>query len=216
MRAKLTNASTWIDELPTVLLGLRAALNTDTGVSAAELTYGFNLRLPGKFFNASNDALMLDYTYVDKLRGIIQQNKPQIPTKNHSNNKSVFVHEDLLKCSHVFIRTDAVKKPLQAPYDGPYRIISRTDKVYVIQLPGRQASISIDRLKPAYVITEDTSALPPMITVPNTITVTRETKQSTSSAVTNKTQIPQASMTSHPAEKKTRSGRVIKLPSRFA
>ncbi|GBP92578.1 hypothetical protein EVAR_70952_1 [Eumeta japonica] len=51
LRAKLSNSNTWIDELPTVLLGLRATLRTDAEVSLAELIYEYNLRLPGYFFN---------------------------------------------------------------------------------------------------------------------------------------------------------------------
>ena len=234
LRAKLSNGSSWIDELPTILLGLRAALNTDTGVSAAELTYGYNLRLPGEFFTASTCEPTMDYTYVDKLRDIIQENKPQDVTKHHSNNKSVFVHQDLLKSSHVFIRTDAVKKPFQTPYEGPYRVISRTDKVYTIQLPDRQANISIDRLKPAHIISENTCTLPSTssstvtytlpaskTTTPVTIT-TKETPVPQASITahpthTKKTQVPQARTTSHPSNtKRTNSGRVVKLPVRFA
>lgn len=221
LRAKLTESCTWIDELPTVLLGLRAALRTDSGVSAAELTYGYNLRLPGEFFISSTCAPTMDYTYVEKLRDIIHTNKPQADTEHHSNNKRMFVHQDLLKCSHVFIRTDSVKKPLQTPYEGPYRVISRTEKVYTIQLPNRQSNISIDRLKPAYVVTENTSNLPStMITIPKnqTVTITKETSTTPTVTVTKqKTQVPPANETSQPAViKTTRSGRVVKLPVRFA
>ncbi|KAJ8713199.1 hypothetical protein PYW07_013569 [Mythimna separata] len=234
LRAKLSDTSTWVSELPTVLLGLRAALRTDTGVSAAELTYGYNLRLPGDFFaSTSTSTPTMDYTYVEKLRDVIRVNKPQAIAEHHSNNKRVFVHEDLLKCSHVFIRTDAVKKPLQAQYEGPYRVISRTEKVYTIQLPNRQANISIDRLKPAYVIAEHTDTVPPTkITITNTvpptkITVTNtvppskntDTKQTTASTTSSKQQarVPTVNVTSQPADnKRTRSGRIVKLSVRFA
>lgn len=229
LRAKLASASTWTDVLPTVLLGLRAALHSDTGVSAAELTYGYNLRLPGEFFTTSTTCTpaTLDYTYVDNLRNIIQQNKPQVPTKHHSSNKSVFVHQDLLTCSHVFIRTDAVKKPLQSPYEGPYRVLQRTEKVYTVQLPERQANISIDRLKPAFILTEDIQdTLPPTSsTVTFTLPQPSVTKQlplpsttitEKTSKITKKTHVPQPTATSHPGDKKTRSGRVVKLPVRFA
>lgn len=226
LRAKLSDTSTWIDELPTVLLGLRAALRTDTGVSAAELTYGNTLRLPGDFFTASTYTPTMDYTYVNKLRDIIHQFKPQAITNHHNTNKRVFVHQDLHKCSHVFIRTDAVKKPLQAPYEGPYRVISRTDKVYTLQLSDRQANISIDRLKPAYILDEnitvpssDNSALPSN----NTITVTKQnhiTFTTPNHTTVTKQPVPvqPPTMTSQPAEKRTttRSGRAVKLPVRFA
>ncbi|PZC81836.1 hypothetical protein B5X24_HaOG211849 [Helicoverpa armigera] len=56
---------------------------------------------------------------------------------------------------HVLLRDDAVRKPPQQPYRGPYEVIERNDKYFTIQLPGRSSTISIDRLKPAYTINMD-------------------------------------------------------------
>ena len=47
----------------------------------------------------------------------------------------------------VFVRRDAVKPPLQPPYDGPFRIIKRTDKFFVLDLNSKWDTIAIDRLK---------------------------------------------------------------------
>ena len=49
-----------------------------------------------------------------------------------------------------FVRHDAVKKPLQQPYDGPYQVISRAAKHFTMEIKGKQEVISIDRLKPAF------------------------------------------------------------------
>ena len=51
----------------------------------------------------------------------------------------------------VFLRCDAVKKPLQPPYSGPFKVIKRTDKYFVLDINGKHDSVSIDRLKPAYI-----------------------------------------------------------------
>lgn len=208
LRARLIAASTkWTDELPTVLLGLRAALRTDTSVSAAELTYGYHLRLPGEFFNASTNLPTMDYTYVEKLRDTIQAIKPTTASSHHSNNKHLFVHKDLSTCTHVFIRTDAVKKPLQPPYEGPYQVIDRNNKVFTIKLPQREANISIDRLKPAYVLQEQECTFEAPIQ--KTVTTSPEKTVPTAS-------IQPRSMTTQPADKRTTSGRVVKPPVRFA
>ena len=66
-------------------------------------------------------------------------------------NRPVYIHKDLLTCTHVFIRTDSVKRPLESPYTGPYKVVSRTDKNFVILLAGKRDTVSIDRCKPAYV-----------------------------------------------------------------
>ena len=66
----------------------------------------------------------------------------------HSRPKS-FIPEDLKVCSHVWIRVDRIRKPLEAPYMGPFKVIKRSDKFFVIEtVKGNQQSISIDRLKP--------------------------------------------------------------------
>ena len=50
----------------------------------------------------------------------------------------------------MFVRHDAVKRPLQQPYDGPYLVLDRSDRFYTLDLNGHTDTVSIDRLKPAY------------------------------------------------------------------
>ena len=58
--------------------------------------------------------------------------------------------EDLKKSSHVFAKNDAVRMPLQCPYDEPFTVKRRHEKFYVIERRGKEDTISIDRLKPAF------------------------------------------------------------------
>ncbi|GFQ67424.1 transposon Tf2-9 polyprotein [Trichonephila clavata] len=64
--------------------------------------------------------------------------------------QTIFVHYELHKCTHVFVRRDSVRRPLQVPYDGPYPVIKRSDKFYKVNIHDKPTSISIDRLKPAF------------------------------------------------------------------
>lgn len=58
---------------------------------------------------------------------------------------------DLYTCSHVFVRTDAVKRPLQAAYERPYQVLKRiSDRVFVLDVKGQETAISKERIKPAY------------------------------------------------------------------
>lgn len=68
-----------------------------------------------------------------------------------------FVFKDPARSEQVFIRRDAQKAMLQAPYDGPYTVVSRDDKVFVVLVYGKEVTISIDRLKPAYTLAESTT-----------------------------------------------------------
>ena len=142
----------WVKELPTVLFGLRAAIRSDTGYSAAELVYGSTIRLPGDFFEQGQTQNQNMDSYVEELKKTIGN---FMPHNRENKAHSSFVHPELETCENVFIRNDTVRKPLQPPYDGPYRVISRKKKNYVIQLNNRQACISIDRLKPAFLLKDD-------------------------------------------------------------
>lgn len=139
----------WVDHLPMVLLGLRAVLRRDLGCSAAELVYGAPLRLPGDLFVPSAPSPE-PLQYLQRLRDCIQQLRPVPP---RSSDHSIFVHPDLASSSHVFLRRDAVKAPLTPSYDGPYRVLHKTQKSATILLNGREEVVSLDRLKPAYVET---------------------------------------------------------------
>lgn len=169
LKARLQTTTSWTEQIPTVLLGLRAALRSDTDVSAAQLTYGCSVRLPGDFLSAvpTNDDVIMDSAFVDQLRDTIRRLKPT-PSQPHSNTRPIFVHRDLMTCEQVFVRVDAVRKPLQAPYDGPYRVLKRDDKVFTLQLPNRQTNVSIDRLKPAYTITEENIPTTTATSIPTT------------------------------------------------
>mgnify|MGYP006897561078 CR=1 FL=1 len=56
---------------------------------------------------------------------------------------------ELKTCSHVWIRLDRVRKPLEAPYQGPFQVIGRKDMVYTILMRGKEVSVAVERLKPA-------------------------------------------------------------------
>ncbi|GBP65993.1 hypothetical protein EVAR_47493_1 [Eumeta japonica] len=150
LRARLNHKS-WIEELPIILLGLRAVPRSDTNVSAAELTFGKTLRLPGDFYDTDRNVNYDSYEYVQKLRQLIDRLKPRPAARN---SKHIFVYADLKTCNKVFVRNDTVRKTLQPPYDGPFNVIKRSDKIFTLQLPDREAKFPIDRLKPAYVLNE--------------------------------------------------------------
>ncbi|GBN94563.1 Transposon Ty3-I Gag-Pol polyprotein [Araneus ventricosus] len=150
LKAALMAHSTadWVGALPLVLLGIRSSIKLDIGASSVELVYGTSLRLPGEFFRQLQSATQTQPEFLAEFRRTMQQIRP-VPATNHSTNK-VFVHPELLKCSHVFVRVDKVRRPLQQPYSGPHQVLKRTDKFFELDLNGKQTTVSMDRLKPAF------------------------------------------------------------------
>ncbi|GFY70759.1 transposon Ty3-I Gag-Pol polyprotein [Trichonephila inaurata madagascariensis] len=74
-----------------------------------------------------------------------------LPTTRHHGQHAVFVSKDLDTYSHVFLRTESLRKGLQPPYEGPNKIVDHTEKLFRILRHGKEVSVSIDRLKPAYI-----------------------------------------------------------------
>lgn len=144
----------WVEQLPLVLLGLRSALKPDINASPAELTYGKTLTLPGEFFEPSK-RFDESHDFVRHLRETMRKLQP-IKASHHSSGK-FFVHPELSSAKFVFVRNDAHKKPLQAPYNGPFEVLKHRDKVFKVNVNGKAQNISIDRLKPAFVLEEDVS-----------------------------------------------------------
>ena len=84
---------------------------------------------------------------------IFRSNLKPTPVRNPTP-RSVYIDRKLSTCSHVFVRHDAVKIGLQRPYDGPYKVLQRTDKYFKINLNGIVDNVSIDRLKPAILLSD--------------------------------------------------------------
>ena len=130
----------WPEHLPWVLLGLRAAPREDDGVSSAELVYGAPLTLPAQLAADSE-------TTADAVRDRRSQLVPP-PVRHAALPAPQHPPEALRGVSWVYVRRGGTLPPLTPPYDGPYRVLSRTPKFFKIQLGPREEVISVDRLKP--------------------------------------------------------------------
>ncbi|XP_064459300.1 uncharacterized protein K02A2.6-like [Ornithodoros turicata] len=109
------NTSEWVSTLPVVLLGLRTAVHSSLNCSKAELVHGTTLRLPSEFYVSQQSADPQGPSdYLARLQQVFLHLRPT-PTRTHHSH-SPFVSPDLSTSSHVFLRTDAVRKSLQPPY----------------------------------------------------------------------------------------------------
>ena len=57
---------------------------------------------------------------------------------------------DSKKADHVFIRHGARRTPLDRPYDGPFRVVKKEEKFFILKVGSKEQAVSIDRLKPAF------------------------------------------------------------------
>lgn len=183
-----------------VLLGIRTALKEDIGCTTAELVYGTIIRLPGAFFTPQPADNTLDPTsYVAGLRSRMQALKATPPRS--VPHPDTDIGDRLRDATHVFIRHDAVRKPLQPPYDGPYKVLDRASKYFTVEVKGRRDTISVDRLKPACLDgTIDSSA----------------TESPRPQAATPPPPLPSNLLDTAPPVRTTRSGRHVHWPAHLA
>ena len=134
----------WKMELPWVLLGLRTTPKEADNHSPAEKVYGENLTVPADFFRQSPELPLAD------LRDTVTRFIPCQQT--YATSRSTYVPPDLKSSSHVFVRVDASRPPLTPPYTGPYKVLQRREKSYQLQIRNSKDWVSIDRLKPAYLL----------------------------------------------------------------
>ncbi|GFT83859.1 integrase catalytic domain-containing protein [Trichonephila clavipes] len=142
--------------------------------------------------------------FVSKLKSHMQSLHPKPP--KHHGKRPVFIHPGLLEATHVFLRRDMLRRPLQQPYDGPFEVLQRKDKVFFLDINGKRVSVSIDRCKPAFFLNTEDLQLPqtknetpatvePNVTAPTPATVEHDPTAST------------------PTQPSTRSGRKVHLPT---
>ncbi|XP_037944422.1 uncharacterized protein LOC119677223 [Teleopsis dalmanni] len=141
--------TSWAEVLPIVLLGLRTNFKLDIGASAAEMLYGQTLRLPGEIVSNPSNRNINQHDFITKLREQMQSVKSTLVS--HHIDRGYHIQPALSSSTHAFIRNDKVKPPLTQPYDGPYQILERNDKTFRILIENKEQTVSIDRLKAAFI-----------------------------------------------------------------
>ncbi|XP_043069095.1 uncharacterized protein [Drosophila bipectinata] len=148
------------------------------------MVYGTTLRVPGGFF-APDTQKHTESEFTEAL----QKTMSQLPTTKpvHHHTPQEFVHPDLNHCTHVFVRVDRVKTPLEANYEGPFEVVTKHEKYFTLKGHTKDNKVSIDRLKPAYIFKD----VPPP------------------------TQEQTTAPTAQTLEKVSRSGRQIRFPAKY-
>lgn len=201
----------WTEALPWALLGIRSAVKEDSKCTAAEMVYGSSLRVPGEFVQpCTPDTIMDPAAYAARLRSIMATLSPA--SSRRTPPTSTYFPAALDSCTHVFVRRDSVKRPLQPPYDGPFQVISRTPKYYHLAMRGKVDTVSVDRLKPAHRDTQpplphpiaDAQQPPPLARPPS--------PPSTPAATTTSSPTPLPKPPPASTQVSTRVGRRVRFP----
>ncbi|GFR71279.1 Gag pol polyprotein [Elysia marginata] len=152
-----TTGPDWFDELPIVLLGIRSSWRVDPDCSPAELIYGTTLRIPDEFLQPCDTSTNTPDIIFEKSSTKHALHSTTCPTNPRKSN---------LLCALYFSygKIRLFKERLaQRHYDGPFCVVSKSDKYFTLEIKGRPETVSIDRLKTAYVTpltTEENKEVP--------------------------------------------------------
>jgi hypothetical protein len=119
------------------------------------------------------------------------------------------------KCTHVFLRQDATRRALEPPYSGPYKVLSRIVKTLQLLVRGRPVTVSADRVKPPYTLSETdyrNGLSPPVIAAP---AATQHAIPPRPLPANPTPAIPPPTTPQQPPTETTRSDRHIHFPTRF-
>jgi len=144
------SGSDWLEHLPFVLLGIRAAPKEEANLSSAEAAYGTPLALPG---------------------GAALRQQPELPLPDSqreipSTVKSYAQVTDsppraLNGVELVFVKRGPPGGPLGATFEGPYRVLECNAKAARLQVGDKEDWYTVDRLKPYRGVDPVEPALPP-------------------------------------------------------
>lgn len=186
---KCHNNPQWSEILPLVLLGIRSAWKEDLKSSAAELVYGEPLRLPGQFFSPSRESVPDITSFTSRLRSHISNLSPS--SASWHGKKTFYLPADIFSSEYVFLRRGPATSSLESPYTGPYKVLERKAKTFKLEVMGKSITVTIDRLKPAYLVDSPSPTPPPPCPKSNRLPPLQQ------------------------PDKRTRSGRVVRFPDYY-
>uniref|UniRef100_A0A0L8HFT9 Integrase catalytic domain-containing protein n=2 Tax=Octopus bimaculoides TaxID=37653 RepID=A0A0L8HFT9_OCTBM len=144
-----SDCSNSLEHLPLILLGIQSTIKKEVGHTPAELVYGTALTLPEQMIEPVSPQDLPDPAkYVHRLRTAMSNLSPAAPRQQ---NVASQVPKDINTWIHVFVRNDGTPSQLQPPYSGPYKVLKKEPKYFVLDIGGKRNTVSVDRLKKAYI-----------------------------------------------------------------
>jgi hypothetical protein len=143
LRAR-TAVATWSEELPFVLLGLRAQPREDTGLSPAEAVFGAPIVLPNEFLQ--NEEVPVD-AIIQIFSKTLHVPAVSLPRHNSSAQLPDELPGGLLSAPLIWVRRGVIIPPLQPLYDCPYTVLRRGSRSFTIRVGSRDEVIAVSCFK---------------------------------------------------------------------
>ena len=184
----------WLNNLPMLLLSMRNAVKEPINTSSAFLTFGQELRFPGEYVQGDSESTrnVSHSEIAQRLTEIFTNMKP---VKSKRARKPVYVPQKLEDAKFVYKQVPAKQNCLSPLYEGPYEVVAKQDKYWILKKGDTTDTVSKDRLIPAMLSTIDreeptSSSSSPLPTASSSTSLEPITSTATDAS---ETQIPPAS-----------------------
>ena len=140
------------DHLGLCLLGIQASYQSALNVTRAERLFGKKIQLPSSFVDETTPKPRFDDPALTKSLMNFFSNRSPAPINTEKRYTNFHVDKQLLTCPAVYLRVNRAKKGLENSFTGPFKVLERFDKYFIIETFNGSPKISIDRLKPVYTL----------------------------------------------------------------
>lgn len=155
----------WYKALPHALLALRIYPRKDD-ISPFTSVTGAMFAVPSLLTNTELSPLKL-FKSMRSLEAYVINKEKNVHEPTTINPKL----NSFDKCAEAWLRIDRIRKPLEAPYSGPYKIVNIDKKNNIIRLmiKDKIETVSLTRVKPVKVCLDLTETTPKNINITNEI-----------------------------------------------
>ena len=147
----------WTRYVPLIILSINNMYKEDLKSSSAELVFGQTLRLPGDLcYDTPKPRVSYPSDMLLAMRKFANACKPT--DTRVAPLTSEHMPHILQNCTHIYIRNDPIKANLTPTYDGPFFVVSRTNKTFHVLRNNTLYAIAINNVKPAFSLPSPVSA----------------------------------------------------------
>ena len=139
----------WLVSLPLVELSLRAIPN-DSGSCPFTVVTGSPILAPHMYFNTIKHDSESNSSFIQTLAQRVEHTDFVKLARGSHHISSRKPQQDLaIKAGDsVWIRIDRVRRPLEAPYEGPFTVLDSNQSIVTVKYPsGRTSTVSKERVK---------------------------------------------------------------------
>ena len=141
----LDNPAAWHRSLPYITLQINNQTSGINSFTPYQFTFGRPGRLPGALLvGAVNSVENVD---ANDFRVFMMSMDAHEADARPLRDNNPFIQKELHDCSSCWVRIDATRTPLSPLYSGPFEVLQRSPKTFVLMVDGNPTSVSIDRLK---------------------------------------------------------------------